>query len=510
MESYLQHQMDFLEACSAGNMERTTSMLESGLVDIEFRHRVNGWTGLHWAARRGHTDIVDLLLRAGFDPKAKSKQGKTPVDVAIEPSVKAILEEYSQSPSDESMEMNSASSGSPVKEKNNNDMEHGDMRPSSDETDAKEMLSNKEARTNSVDFAAAYSPGSPMTPTRKQELYSYGRRDSLDRTRFLLVRTNFADGKEAYRRITLPGGGTVEHLKLTVERSMRMGRVAQVILLPDRIPIETQEQIRNLADSQKVEVVFEPNDDIKDTKANRKGSLTEKTFSEAKTVKLRAARVQKTVSMNDDYMLNTNGDSQPKDTQLNTSLTLDEQVELGTGNTADVNTSQLSTHIAEAESILTDLSLRASSPFAEIATVVPTREVASSRLSESVNVPSDGSVEVLQDVREHEINEQTMEENISEEIALANRHSCNEDVHLTVVSASNVSVDAAEMECLLKEDIVEVLADYASKSGKVQKVLGALIGDENDKYRRLKIALLVTGVVGISGGIAYYLFVKVK
>uniref|UniRef100_A0A914RQA5 Uncharacterized protein n=1 Tax=Parascaris equorum TaxID=6256 RepID=A0A914RQA5_PAREQ len=56
----------------------------------------------------------------------------------------------------------------------------------------------------------------------------------------------FADGKEAYRRITLPGGGTVEHLKLTVERSMRMGRVAQVILLPDRIPIETQEQIRCL------------------------------------------------------------------------------------------------------------------------------------------------------------------------------------------------------------------------------------------------------------------------
>lgn len=44
---------------------------------------------------------------------------------------------------------------------------------------------------------------------------------------------------------------------------MKMGRVAQVILLPDHIPIETQEQIRDLADCQKVEVVFEPNDDVK-------------------------------------------------------------------------------------------------------------------------------------------------------------------------------------------------------------------------------------------------------
>uniref|UniRef100_A0A9J2Q343 ANK_REP_REGION domain-containing protein n=1 Tax=Ascaris lumbricoides TaxID=6252 RepID=A0A9J2Q343_ASCLU len=652
MDSYLQHQMDFLEACSAGNMERTTSLLDSGLVDIEFRHRVNGWTGLHWAARRGHTDIVDLLLRAGFDPKAKSKQGKTPIDVAIEPSVKAILEEYSQSPSDASMEMNSASSGSPI------------------------------------------------TPTRKQELYSYGRRDSLDRTRFLLVRTNFADGKEAFRRITLPGGGTVEHLKLTVERSMKMGRVAQVILLPDHIPIETQEQIRDLADCQKVEVVFEPNDDVKacirfyyneflkgtdttasqmlaycitleqsslkehlqsakpnsnknadqcwtarvclsiydmvrrcgavvtrhivrvnnntrkligglisshralvtiehemdssstgapptqrlhlnesnsstyfceialasgneskhasvdvvvfwcllncsrfgissdkwlyflsivtcfvdemedykrsikpvaDTKANRKGSLTEKTFSEAKTMKWRAARIQKTVSMNDEYMISTNDDSQLNNTQLNTSITLGEQIELETEHRADVDSSQLPTHIVEAESTLSDLSLRASSPYAEIATVLSAREVASSCLSESLKVPSDGCVEVLQNVGEHEINEQTIEENISQEIALANRRSCNQDVHLTVVSASNISIDGTQMECSLKEETVDIRRDiYASKSGKAQKVLSALIGDENDKYRPVKIALLAAGVVGVSGGIAYYLFVKVK
>lgn len=42
------------------------------------------------------------------------------------------------------------------------------------------------------------------------------------------------------------------------------------------------------------------------------------------------------------------------------------------------------------------------------------------------------------------------------------------------------------------------------------QVLSALIGDENDKYRPVKIALLAAGVVGVSGGIAYYLFVKVK
>ncbi|VDK26084.1 unnamed protein product, partial [Anisakis simplex] len=45
---------------------------------------------------------------------------------------------------------------------------------------------------------------------------------------------------------------------------------------------------------------------------------------------------------------------------------------------------------------------------------------------------------------------------------------------------------------------------------KTKKLLNSIVGDENDPYRSLKIAVLVAGVVSVSGGIAYYFFVRVK
>ncbi|KHN75182.1 Ankyrin repeat, SAM and basic leucine zipper domain-containing protein 1 [Toxocara canis] len=298
MDGYLQAQMDFLEACSAGDINKTMLLLGSGRVDINFHHRINGcailccfhmlvWrenrahdensrTGLHWAARRGHADIVNLLLRTGFDPISQAKDGRTPIDVATEPSIKTILEKYSLSPSTESssdtvVQLNSSSSDSLMREANNNGLEKGDAYSPPRDADDKGSISSKKSPTDSLDLTASPPPPtSPTTPTRKQELYSYGRRDSLDRTRFLLVRTrdfpekktpelgslSCGNGKEAFRRITLPGGGSVEFMKLTIERAMKMGTVMQVATLPDGVPIEKDEQIRDLADCQKVEVTF--------------------------------------------------------------------------------------------------------------------------------------------------------------------------------------------------------------------------------------------------------------
>ncbi|VDK29683.1 unnamed protein product [Anisakis simplex] len=51
-------------------------------------------TGLHWAARRGHVNIVNLLLQAGFDPDLKAKDGKTAMDVALDQSVKELIQQF--------------------------------------------------------------------------------------------------------------------------------------------------------------------------------------------------------------------------------------------------------------------------------------------------------------------------------------------------------------------------------------------------------------------------------
>ncbi|MFJ9442568.1 ankyrin repeat domain-containing protein [Kitasatospora sp. NPDC101235] len=42
----------------------------------------HAWTPLHWAAGRGDTELVDLLLGCGADPRAEA-DGRTPYDVAL-------------------------------------------------------------------------------------------------------------------------------------------------------------------------------------------------------------------------------------------------------------------------------------------------------------------------------------------------------------------------------------------------------------------------------------------
>lgn len=52
---------------------------------------MNGWTALHWAAKRGHGDIVKTLLESGADPSVKSTDGAEPLDVASQSSVRILL-----------------------------------------------------------------------------------------------------------------------------------------------------------------------------------------------------------------------------------------------------------------------------------------------------------------------------------------------------------------------------------------------------------------------------------
>ncbi|GMT09009.1 hypothetical protein PFISCL1PPCAC_306, partial [Pristionchus fissidentatus] len=109
------------------------------------------------------------------------------------------------------------------------------------------------ARSTSFDFTSG--PGSPgLSPSSPS--YSYGRRDSAYRTRFLLVRTSHGGGKEAYTRVTLPGGSGVEQLKRTIEKAMKGRRVEAVFTLPDQNIIESDDQICQFSNSQKIDVVF--------------------------------------------------------------------------------------------------------------------------------------------------------------------------------------------------------------------------------------------------------------
>lgn len=43
-----------------------------------------GWSAIFFAAGKGHTEVVELLLRGGADGLTKDKMGQGPADVAEE------------------------------------------------------------------------------------------------------------------------------------------------------------------------------------------------------------------------------------------------------------------------------------------------------------------------------------------------------------------------------------------------------------------------------------------
>ncbi|KAI8810361.1 hypothetical protein BJ742DRAFT_801589 [Cladochytrium replicatum] len=78
------------EAAAIGNIRAVQAFLRYPNIDINSRNRVNGWTALHWAAKRGNADVVTLLLRSGADPSLESNASQTALDVAHE-SVRALF-----------------------------------------------------------------------------------------------------------------------------------------------------------------------------------------------------------------------------------------------------------------------------------------------------------------------------------------------------------------------------------------------------------------------------------
>lgn len=81
---------NFLEACSSGDIDSVNAILESGAT-INGQQKMNGWTGLHWAVKRGHTKLVTHLLNHGADANVKNTKGETPGMLTEEIELKKML-----------------------------------------------------------------------------------------------------------------------------------------------------------------------------------------------------------------------------------------------------------------------------------------------------------------------------------------------------------------------------------------------------------------------------------
>ena len=73
-------------------------MIRARLRDDPTLAEVMDVTGpLHEAARRGHLEVVNLLLEAGADPRREDATGRTPLDLAVAASHTAIVERLQRS-----------------------------------------------------------------------------------------------------------------------------------------------------------------------------------------------------------------------------------------------------------------------------------------------------------------------------------------------------------------------------------------------------------------------------
>lgn len=87
------------EASALGDEDAIRKLIESG-VDVNSQHSINGWTGLHWAAKRGHASIVRMLLSHGADPSLTSAYGESSLAVAKNEDIHNILSGNSESQSE--------------------------------------------------------------------------------------------------------------------------------------------------------------------------------------------------------------------------------------------------------------------------------------------------------------------------------------------------------------------------------------------------------------------------
>ncbi|RMB92309.1 hypothetical protein DUI87_31421 [Hirundo rustica rustica] len=80
------------EAAAMGDVTEVRRLLGAG-ADIDSRNEINGWTCLHWACKRNHTQVVSLLLEAGADKQVLTAKGELAAQLTSKPDIRRILGE---------------------------------------------------------------------------------------------------------------------------------------------------------------------------------------------------------------------------------------------------------------------------------------------------------------------------------------------------------------------------------------------------------------------------------
>ncbi|KAL5017973.1 hypothetical protein ScPMuIL_003695 [Solemya velum] len=91
MDEKKESEEELRHGASNGDLEKIRKLIEEKSVDVNSRNKVNGWTALHWAAKRGHVTLVKYLLLKGADPTIASASNELAAQVTIDPEILSLL-----------------------------------------------------------------------------------------------------------------------------------------------------------------------------------------------------------------------------------------------------------------------------------------------------------------------------------------------------------------------------------------------------------------------------------
>ena len=80
------------EMCCIGDEKNVKALVERG-VNLNATNAINWWTPLHWAAKRGHRNIVRYLLQQCADTRALTRKGETAGQLATDVEIRKMLGE---------------------------------------------------------------------------------------------------------------------------------------------------------------------------------------------------------------------------------------------------------------------------------------------------------------------------------------------------------------------------------------------------------------------------------
>lgn len=229
------------EAACFGDIDGVKDLISKG-VNVNSQHDINGWTALHWAAKRNHLNIVNLLCNHGADKAISTNKGELPAQLTSEGVIKVLL-------SANQNKLSSTPQAKPIKKEDSLPITPNYIRspPLGYKVDTREQAAVQEKRPR-IDTTK-------QTPQRKQVTQA----QVSGSTQELILKVRVAGSEDPdFIEVEMPGDSlTLEYLVVVAaeELGVETSQVERVRKMPNT-RLRRDKEVARLTDYQEVELVL--------------------------------------------------------------------------------------------------------------------------------------------------------------------------------------------------------------------------------------------------------------